>query len=58
VDGAIYRGILEPLIVKVVNEVSKKQRFNINSAVVNNEEEDDDDDEEILIIVPWITFCK
>jgi hypothetical protein len=24
VDGAIYKGILEPLIVEVVNEVSKK----------------------------------
>jgi hypothetical protein len=55
VDGAIYRGILEPLIVKVVNEVSKKQRLNIESAMISNEEEEEEEDEEIPIIVP---FCK
>jgi hypothetical protein len=38
-DGAIYKGILEPLIVEVVNEVSKKQRLDIESVVVSNEEE-------------------
>jgi hypothetical protein len=57
VDGAIYKGILEPLIVEVVNEVSRKQRLNIKSAVVNDEEEEEEE-EEISIIVPWITFCK
>jgi hypothetical protein len=58
VDGVVYRGILEPLIVKVVNEVSKKQRLNIESIVVINKEEEDKEDKEIPIIVPWITFCK
>jgi hypothetical protein len=55
VDGAIYTGILEPLIVEVVNEVFKKQRLDIESAVVSDKEEEE---EEIPIIVPWITFCK
>jgi hypothetical protein len=65
VNGAIYRGILEPLIIKVVYEVSKKQRLNIENVVVSDEEEEkeeddtaDEQDEEIPIIVPWITFCK
>jgi hypothetical protein len=31
VDGAIYKGILEPLIVEVVNEVFKKQRLDTES---------------------------
>ena len=52
VDGAIYMGILEPLIVEVVNEVFKKQRLDIESAMVSDKEE------EIPIIVPWITFYK
>jgi hypothetical protein len=54
-DGAIYKGILEPLIVEVVNEVSKKQWLNIESAVVSDKEEEE---EKIPIIVPWITICK
>jgi hypothetical protein len=55
VDGAIYKGILEPLIVEVVNEVSKNQQLDIESIVVSDKEEEE---EEIIIIVPWITFCK
>jgi hypothetical protein len=65
VNGAIYRGILEPLIIKVVYEVSKKQRLNIENIVVSDEEEEkeeeekeEEEEEEIPIIVPWITFCK
>ena len=45
VDGAIYKGILEPLIVEVVNEVSKKQRLNIESIVVSDEEEEEEEEE-------------
>ena len=56
VDDSIYNGILEPLIVKVVNEVFRKQRLNIKNIVVNDKEEEDD--EEISIIAPWIVFCK
>ena len=56
VDGASYRVILEPLIIKVVNEVSKKQRLNIESVVVSDE--DEEEEEEIPIIVPRITFCE
>ena len=55
VDSAIYKGILEPLIVEVENEVSKKQWLNIESVVVSDKEEEE---EEIPIIVPWITICK
>jgi hypothetical protein len=55
VDGAIYKGILEPLMVEVVNEVSKKHQLNIESVVVSDKEEEK---EEIPTIVPWITFCK
>jgi hypothetical protein len=54
-DGAIYKGILEPFIVEVVNEVSKKQRLDVKSNVVSDKGEEE---EEIPIIVPWITFCK
>jgi hypothetical protein len=57
VDGAIYKGILEPLIVEVVNEVSKKQRLNIENIVVSDEEEEEEE-EEIPVFVLWITFCK
>jgi hypothetical protein len=52
VDGAIYKGILEPLIIELVNEMSKKQRFNIESIVVSDEEEEEEDEEEIPTIVP------
>jgi hypothetical protein len=48
-DGAICKGILEPLIVEVLNEVSKKQRLNIESTVISDKEEEE---EEIPIIVP------
>jgi hypothetical protein len=48
-----------------VNEVSKKQRLNIENVVVSDEEEEkeeeekeEEEEEEIPIIVPWITFCK
>jgi hypothetical protein len=59
VDSAIYRGILEPLIIKIVYEVSKKQQLNIESAMVSDEEEEEEEEEEeIPIIVPWMTFCK
>jgi hypothetical protein len=51
-DGAVYKSNMEPLIVEVVNEVSKKQRFVTESAVVSDEEE------EIPIIVLWNTFYK
>jgi hypothetical protein len=54
VDGAIYKGILEPFIVEVVNELSKNQRLDIESTGVSDEEEE----EKISIIVLWITFCK
>jgi hypothetical protein len=57
VDGTIYKGIVEPLIVEIVNEVSKKQWLNIESVVVRDEEEEEEEGE-IPIIVPWITFCK
>ena len=57
VDGAIYKGIVEPLIVEIVNEVSKKQWLNIESAMVCDEEEEEEEGV-IPIIVPWITFCK
>jgi hypothetical protein len=40
VDGAIYKGILEPLLVEVVNEVSKKHQLNIESVVVSDKEEE------------------
>jgi hypothetical protein len=43
VDGAVYKGILEPLIVEVVNKVSKNQRLDIESAVGSNEEEEKED---------------
>jgi hypothetical protein len=49
VDGAIYKGILEPLIVEVVNEVSEKQRLDTKSTMVSDKEEEE---EEIPIIVP------
>jgi hypothetical protein len=57
VDGAIYKGILEPLIIELMNEMSKKQRLNIKSVVVSNEEEEEEE-KKIPIIVPWITFYK
>jgi hypothetical protein len=60
VDSTIYKGILEPLIVEVVNEVSEKQGLDIKSTVVSDkgEEEEEEEEEEIPIIVLWITFCK
>jgi hypothetical protein len=57
VDGAIYKGILEPLLVEVVHEVSKKHQLNIKSVVVSDKEEEEEE-EEIPTIVPWIKFCK
>jgi hypothetical protein len=57
VDGAIYKGILEPLLLEVVNEMSKKHQLNIESVVVSDKEEEEEE-EEIPTIVPWITFCK
>jgi hypothetical protein len=54
VDGAIYKGIFEPLLLEVVSEVSKKHQLNIESVVVSDKEEE----EEIPTIIPWITFCK
>jgi hypothetical protein len=54
-DGAIYKGILEPLIVEVVNEVFKKHQLNVESDVISDEEEEEEEGE-IPIIVPWITF--
>jgi hypothetical protein len=52
VDGAIYKGILEPLLVEVVNEVSKKHQLNIKSVVVSDKEEEEEEEEEIPTIVP------
>jgi hypothetical protein len=56
-DGVVYKGILEPLIIELMNEMSKKQRLNIKSVVVSNEEEEEEE-KKIPIIVPWITFYK
>jgi hypothetical protein len=56
VDGEIYKGILEPLLVEVVNKMSKRHQLNIESIVVSDKEEEEE--EEIPTIVPWITFCK
>jgi hypothetical protein len=61
VDGAIYKAILEPLLVEVVNEVSKKLSLNIESVVVSDKEEveeEEEEEKEIPTIVPWISFCK
>jgi hypothetical protein len=59
VDAAIDKGILEPLVVEVVNEVSKKHQLNIESIVVSDkEEEEEEEEEEIPTIVPWIIICK
>jgi hypothetical protein len=58
VDGTIYKGILEPFLVEVVNEVSKKHQLNIESVVISDKEEEEEEEEEIPTIVPWITFCK
>ena len=57
VDEAIYKGILEPFIVEVVNEVFQKHQLNVENAVISDEEEEDEEGE-IPIIVPWITFYK
>ena len=48
-------GIMEPLIIEVVNEVFKKPRLDIESAMVSEKEEEE---EEIPIIVPRIAFFK
>jgi hypothetical protein len=52
VDGAIYKGILEPLLVEVVNEVSKKHQLNIENIVVSDKEEEEEEEEEIPTIIP------
>jgi hypothetical protein len=51
VDGAIYKGILEPLLVEVVHEVSKKHQLNIKSVVVSDKEEEEEEEE-----IPTIVF--
>jgi hypothetical protein len=56
-DGVVYKGILEPLIIELMNELSKIQQCNIESVVVSDKEEEEEE-KEIPIIVPWITFCK
>jgi hypothetical protein len=53
-DKEIFKSLLEPLIVKPVVEVSKKQRLHKVTSIV-------DDEEEVLPtpkIVPCNRFCK
>jgi hypothetical protein len=41
-DGAIFKALLEPLVLDNISEVLKKQQLNPNSLLYDSDEEEDE----------------
>lgn len=41
-DGAIFKALLEPLVLDNINEMLKKQQLNSNSLLYDSNEEEDE----------------